>query len=155
MHPYIPHLLEDIASAYQLEQPIASTDQGLLDIVEEMRKRVEEPGHSLGYYCGLGAENFPPPDQLLKKEMKLISGALKKMMLSWNLKCDLPRKFPPELAYAFLIKTLEKRIDPNYGGLKVVNFCSMNPLVCLLKEYCACRNIKPFGGAGFMKFEVQ
>jgi hypothetical protein len=155
MHPYIPHLLEDIAAGYQFEQPRSLPDQSFLDILEEIRKRVEEPGHSLGYYCGLSAENFPPCDQLLKKEMKLISSAVKKMMLSWNLKCDLPRKFPPELIYTFLIKTLEKRIDPEFGSLKVVNYCSMNPAVCLLKEYCTCKNIKPSGDSGFMKFEVQ
>jgi hypothetical protein len=142
MHPYIPHLLEDIAAAHGTEQPPESPANSLQNIIEELH-RFDEAQYTLGYYCGLDAGNFPPPEQLLKKDMKLVCIALKKMMLSWNLKCHLPKRLPPDRAYTLLITMLDEPIDPLLQGMIEFNFCSTDPSDCLLKEYCTCKDNKP------------
>jgi hypothetical protein len=35
----------------------------------------EDRKYTFGYFCGLRAEDFPPPDQLLKKDMKVVASA--------------------------------------------------------------------------------
>ncbi|MEO8960850.1 MAG: hypothetical protein ABI325_03150 [Ginsengibacter sp.] len=82
MHPYIPHLLTDIAAAHRTEIPEEIFPQTMEDHFEEIDKWVsgEEPDNTFGYYCGLHSENFPPPDQLTDEEIILIRKAFEKMM---------------------------------------------------------------------------
>ena len=67
MHPYLTHLLNDIAAAHGSEVP--AEQKSYLSFEEEMEEiekwvEGEEPAHTFGYYCGLEAINFPPPKQL-------------------------------------------------------------------------------------------
>ncbi|MBC7873321.1 MAG: hypothetical protein H7Y01_04955 [Ferruginibacter sp.] len=73
MHPYLPHLLTDIAAAHRTEIPVEQ--KPTISFEEEMEEIVkwvegEEPLHTFGYHCGLDTINFPPPEQLTDKEMK-------------------------------------------------------------------------------------
>jgi hypothetical protein len=140
MHPYIPHLLEDIAAGHRHEKykepehPV--TD--VMVVIAKLSMTFEEPAHDLGYYSGLSPEQFPPAEQLKAKEMKLVCQALKKMMLSWSLKCILPKNLPPHLAYATLIKSLGRKIHPDSGFAVSFKYCPMNPAECDFKKYCNC-----------------
>ena len=53
MHPYLPHLLADIAAAHRTEIPEEETEQIIEKHLEAFDRWVsgEEPEHSFGYYC--------------------------------------------------------------------------------------------------------
>lgn len=85
MHPYIPHLLSDIALAHHTEIPEEIFLQTIKEHFEEIDRCVsgEEPEHTFGYYCGFYSENFPPADHLADEGMILIRKAFEKMMYTW------------------------------------------------------------------------
>jgi hypothetical protein len=141
MHPYIPHLLADIAAGHQSERKTVregKLNHDLADVIGEFERMREEPGHRLGYYSGLSAESFPPVEQLNNKEMLEVCRALKKMMLSWKLKYHFPKGLPVGMMYALLIKALERRIDPDSSFLVEFAYCSGNTKDCPLEKYCTC-----------------
>lgn len=143
MHPYIPHLLKDIAAAHRMEKPCQEREKSFAEILEEISRMKEERKYTFGYFCGLQKEDFPPSNQLLKKDMKMVCSAFKKMMRSWNLHCWLPKGLPADLAYNLLVRTLERKINPLESGLVQFNYCSLNPAKCLLGQYCTCLQQKP------------
>jgi hypothetical protein len=142
MHPYIPHLLSDIEAAHRTEQLAERTEtlEQMLDKVSQRRN-----GHSFGYHCGLEAINFPPEEQLLVKDVKLVNSAFKKMLKSWNVSCHLPRRVPPKMVYRLLIQTLQRKFDPSMQGNVLWGYCSLNTSNCVLKEYCSCLAAKSTG----------
>jgi hypothetical protein len=155
-HPYIPHLLKDIAAAHRTEKPCKEREQSFAEILEEFRRMKEDRKYTFGYFCGLRREDFPPPDQLLKKDMKVVSSAFKKMMRSWDLHCWLPKELPADLVYKLLILTLERKINPIESGLVQFSYCSMFPADCLLGQYCTCLKLKHSGnGGGFIEIRLK
>jgi hypothetical protein len=141
MHPYIPHLLADIAAGHQPDRKAAWEEKRSLDLAEvigEFERMRQEPGHTLGYYSGLGAEGFPPAEHLNNKEMLEVCRAFKKMMRSWNLRCSLPKGQPVRMLCALLIRTLERRIDSESSFSVVFAYCSRNPGDCPPEKYCTC-----------------
>ncbi|NII27076.1 hypothetical protein HB364_18450 [Pseudoflavitalea sp. X16] len=138
MHPYIPHLLNDITAAHRTEKPCQEREKSFAEILEEITRMKEDRTYTFGYFCGLRKEDLPPSDQLLKKEMKLVSSAFKKMMRSWNLSCWLPKGLPADLVYDLLIWTLERKINPLESGMVQFSYCSMDPANCLLGLHCTC-----------------
>ena len=144
MHPYIPHLLEDIAAGHRREKYKAPEPEpespitNIMEVIANLTMTFEEPAHDLGYYCGLSPEQFPPTEQLKAKEMKLVCQAFKKMLLSWSLKCILPKNLPPRLAYTTLIKSLERKIHPDSGFETSFKYCGLIPAECEFQKYCDC-----------------
>ena len=156
MHPYLPHLLKDIAAAYRAEQPCREREQSFAEILEEISRMKEKRKYTFGYFCGLKAEDFPPSNQFLKKDMKLVCSAFKKMMRSWNLNCWLPKGLPADLAYNLLIRTLERKINPLESGLVEFGYCSRYPANCLLGQHCTCLKQKPPEGmGGFIEMKLK
>lgn len=142
MHPYIPHLLEDIAAGHRTEKYKAPEPEppviNIMEVIANLTMTFEEPTHDLAYYSGLSAEQFPPPNQLKTSDMKLVCQAMKKMMKSWSLKCILPKNLPPRLAYTLLIKSLGRKIHPDSGFEVSFKYCNMNPEECEFQKYCDC-----------------
>lgn len=153
MHPYIPHLLHDITAAHRTEKLCKEREKSFAEILEEISQMKEEPKYTFGYFCGLKMEDFPPPDQLLKKDMKMVSSAFKKMMRSWNLHCWLPKAMPADLVYNLLIRTLQRKINPLESGMVQFSYCSMNPDNCLLAQHCTCLKQKASEGGGFIEIK--
>ena len=58
MHPYLPHLLSDIAAAHRTDIPEPEPTQTIEEHFEEVERWIngEEPAHTFGYYCELGTE---------------------------------------------------------------------------------------------------
>lgn len=141
MHPYLPHLLFDIEAAYRAELPKGHGRK--ISFEEEMAEveqwlQGEEADHTFGYHCGLDSQNFPPPEQLTKKDMKEVCNAFRQMMFTWNLDISLPKNFPVELQYSFLVKTLDEKtmiVDDGFVGF---DYCSGDAPACVFKEYCMC-----------------
>ena len=141
MHPYLPHLLSDIESAHRTEIPKEPVRKiSFEEEMEEIERWVQddEPEHTFGYYCGLASTNFPPPEQLTKKDMKLVCKAFKQMMFTWNLDIDLPENFPTAFRYSFLIKTLNEKTAIVNSGCMSFDYCSGHAPDCIFKEYCRC-----------------
>ncbi len=142
MHPYIPHLLDDIFAARRTEVPEVPADREISfeEEMEEMEKWIdcEEPEHTFGYYCGLEAGNFPPPGQLTKKDMKLVIKAFKHMMFTWNSGIDMPANLPVALKYSFLVNTLDEKTTIVNSGFMTFDYCSGYAPDCVFKEYCSC-----------------
>src|SRR4051812_33597121 len=115
----------------------------------------EDRKYTFGYFCGLKKEDFPPSDQLLKKEMKMVSSVFKKMMCSsWNLQCWLPKALPANLVYDLLIRTLERKINPMESGVVQFSYCSMDSTNCLLGLHCTCLTQKASEEGGcFIEFK--
>lgn len=141
MHPYLPHLLTDIADACRSEiPPEFGKPQTIEDELEDMEKWVfaKEPQHTFGYYCGLNAENFPPAHQLTDDEMIIIRKAFEHMMFTWNQGIDLPENLPVAFAYKMIVDSLKmKTTIVNSGGMSF-DFCSGYAPDCVFKEYCSC-----------------
>ena len=155
-HPYIPHLLNDIAAAHRTVKPSEEREQSFAEILEEISRIKEDRTYTFGYFCRLRAEDFPSPDQLLKKDMKAVSSAFKKMMRSWNLNCWLPKGLPPDLVYKLLIRTLERKINPMGSGMVQFSYCRMDPSNCLLGQHCTCLKQKPSeDGGSFIEIRLN
>ena len=140
MHPYISHLLADIATAHRTEIPEGIFRQSMEEHFGEIDKWVsgEEPEHTFGFYCGLNAENFPPAEQLTDEEMILIRKTFEKMMNTWNHGNELPEKLPVAFAYQMIVDSLNmKTTIVNSGGMNF-DFCSGYAPDCIFKEYCPC-----------------
>ena len=111
MHPYLPHLLSDITAAHRAEPSlpiVAKTFKEQMEEVERWVAGIEEP-HTLGYYCGLAKENFPPAKQLTQEDLLLVYEALKKMMYSYNIGIDLPEELPAQFKYELTLSTLNEK----------------------------------------------
>lgn len=141
MHPYIPHLLADIAAAHRTEIP---EEENIAQTIDEEIKEVEEwaenvkPDYTFGYYCGLKSENFPPAEQLTNDEMILIRGAYEKMMFTWNHGIELPDNLPVTFAYKMIVDTLDMATTIVDTGFMNFHFCKSHPPDCVFKEYCPC-----------------
>lgn len=141
MHPYLPHLLGDIATAHRTEIPLEEKPPlSFEEEMEEMENWFErnEPAHSFGYYCGLEAANFPPPEQFNNDEITMVLDALKQLMFTWNLGISLPESLPLPVAYTLMVDTLNTKTDIVNSGMMTFDFCSGYAPDCILKEYCPC-----------------
>ena len=145
MHPYLPHLLDDIKNAHRIEQlGITPCEKSFEEEMEEIEKwcEGEEHDHTFGYYCGLESGNFPPPEQFTKKEIKTVIKAFNQMMLTWNHGYDFPKTLPVGITYSMLVNTLnEKTFIPN-SGFTSFDCCSGYAPDCIFKEYCPCLKIR-------------
>lgn len=101
----------------------------------------KEPDHSFGYYCGLNAINFPPPEQLNDAEIKEVLKAFGKMMFTWNLDISLPELLPLPIAYTMTVNTLNTKTDIVNSGMMGFDFCTGYAPDCIFKEYCPCLEI--------------
>lgn len=142
MHPYIPYLLADIKAA---ERPDGSVEEISSQTFEEEMEEIErwvagenEPEHTFGYYCGLESVNFPPPEQLTEKEIKLICKAFKHLLFTWNSGINLPKDLPISLRYKFMINTLDEGFTLVNSGCMSFDYCSGYAPDCIFKEYCSC-----------------
>jgi len=147
IHPYIPHLLEDIRAAHRGEDSygLDTVPETIEEELEQMERwaagEFENPDHTFGYYCGLDAANFPPPEQLNDREIELICNAFKKLLFSWNSGIDLPDNMPVRLRYKFMVNTLNEGFTPVNSGFLTFNYCSGYAPDCPFGEYCPCLEI--------------
>jgi len=144
MHPYVPHLLSDIAAAHRVESPSvedwsASFEQEMEEI--ERWVEAEEPVYTFGHYCKLESINFPPAEQLCEKDIRQILQAFTQMMSSWNLFIDLPESLPLRVAYKMTIDTLDRGTAIVNCGMVGFDFCTGYTPDCVFREYCPCLKI--------------
>lgn len=140
MHPYIPHLLSDIAAAHRTEIPEETFPQTIEEHLEEVERWVngETTEYTFGYFCGLESEMFPPATQLTDEEMMLVQNAFEQMMLTWNHKLDLPENLPVSFAYTLMVSSLTQETSIVNNGCMHLDFCRYYAPDCELKEYCLC-----------------
>lgn len=141
MHPYLPHLLHDIAAAHRIEQPgeiplAKSFEEEMEDIERWVEGEKDE--HTFGYYCGLQTENFPPPEQLTLEEIEMVNTVFRRMMFTWNHDADFPKALPPETTYSMLINTLNERTFIPQDGFVGFDYCTGYAPDCVFKKYCPC-----------------
>lgn len=144
MHPYLPHLLSDIAAAHRIEIPAEETrPQSFEEHIEEVENWLEgkEPDHSFRFYCGLDATNFPPPEQLNDEEIREVLKAFNRMMFTWNLDISLPELLPLPIAYKMTVDTLNEKTSIVNSGMMGFDYCSGSAPDCVFKEYCPCLKI--------------
>ncbi len=144
MHPYLPHLLSDIAAACREEIPEKEVrPQTIEEHFEEIERWVEgeEPEHTFGYYCGMNAENFPPAVQLTYDEMIIIRKAFEQMMFTWNHGISLPETLPVAFAYKMMVDSLNMKTNIVNSGCMSFDFCSGYAPDCVFKKYCPCLEI--------------
>lgn len=142
MHPYIPHLLNDILLAQRPEIPEVPLQKEISfeEEMEDIEKWImhEEPEHTFGYYCGLEAINFPPASQLTKKDMHRVVKAFLHMMFTWNSGIDFPENFPVALQYSLVVNTLNEKTTIVNTGFMHFDYCTGYAPDCVFKEYCPC-----------------
>ncbi|WP_026450428.1 hypothetical protein [Aequorivita capsosiphonis] len=144
MHPYIPHLLSDIAAAHQKESKAGYLDhedddlslEELFADVERYIAGKEEP--TFAYYCGLESIDFPPPEQLDDDDLKKVCKAFEQMMQTWNLSIALPDNLPLPFAYHLTVDMLNTKTNIPKTGMITFDFCSGYAPDCDLKSYCPC-----------------
>jgi hypothetical protein len=155
MHPYLIHLLEDIAKAkrpgYKEYDPIAynyndeekdideSNSDSLDEYLMEMERYVsEDPPSTFGDYCGLKVSDFPPSEQLTEEDMQVVIEAFKKMSYTWNLDFSFPETLPTPIFYKIMVDTLDEKTWIVSSGTVSFDYCSGNPEGCKFGEYCNC-----------------
>ncbi len=140
MHPYIPHLLDDIKKAHRtgiIEPEVPKSFEEEMEAIERWCDG-EDPIHNFGYYCMLQPENFPPVEQLGNEDIIQVNTAFCEMMNTWNLNIDLPEAMPQKVRYSFLVNTLNEKVDIVNSGFCTIDFCTGYAPDCKLKEYCPC-----------------
>ncbi len=147
MHPYIPHLLADIAAAHRPETDVlreTTSWQTFEEEMEEIERWIagEKAPNTFGHWCGLEASGFPPSEQLSIEDMITVCKAFDRMMYSWNLSIDLPEKFPGHLKYSFRVNTLNEKTAILSCGMMSFDYCTGHAPDCIFKEYCPCLKIR-------------
>ncbi|MBS1749266.1 MAG: hypothetical protein JST63_05140 [Bacteroidetes bacterium] len=145
MHPYIPHLVNDIEAAHRKDLPLVAKEEPEMTM-EEHFKAIDQwvsgiDEHPFSHYCGLTTESFPPAQQLTDEEMNIIIAAFTKMMDSWNLSVDLPRHLPISFAYELMVGLLNRETVIADSGCYCFDFCTGYAPDCELKDYCPCLKI--------------
>ena len=140
---YVDYLLEDIQLA---EEKTGSLNQitGEEDLTHHLmeveRLVFEEPINTFGEICGLTKEQFPPPEQLSKRQTREVIKAFHQLLRSWNMGVDFPKKLPPEKVYKFLVSVLDEKTHILKNGFAYFEFCTCHPDSCPFEEYCTCRD---------------
>lgn len=143
MHPYLLHLLQDIHEAHRdipsprtTESPGAEENDTHLREIDRWISRDAE--HTLGYYCGLHPEDFPPRLQFAEGEIQRVCQAFEKMLVSWGIALDIPRALPLGKRYELMVGLLDETFTPVTIGTFVFDFCTGYAPGCALKEHCRC-----------------
>jgi hypothetical protein len=144
MQPYVDYLVEDIQNAErnadEPPNPFSCNDD-LLDHFMEMERRVlEDPLNTFGETCGLTREQFPPFEKLSKQQLKKIVKAFYSLLHSWNLDVVIPKKFPQEERYNFLVPLLDKKTHILKNGICYIEFCEYEPKICPFGSWCDCKD---------------
>lgn len=157
MHPYIPHLLADIAAAHRTEIPEEEVKQTIKEHFEAVDRWIsgEEPEHTFGYYCELNPENFPPAEQLTDEEMMLVRKAFDKMTLTWKHTLVLPDNLPVAFAYTLMVSSLNQETNLEISDWMDLDFCISYAPDCELKEYCYCWDIWKEEGDDDMDIDLK
>lgn len=140
MPSYLIHLLADIRAAHRADSP---KEKSKHDSIEKNFQEIDrwnsgDAQQTLGYYCGLKAEAFPPHNQLSGEEVKKICDAFTAMLNSWGFDIDLPDEFPLQRKYQLMIELLDHECTPFNTGRFVFDFCTGYAPDCKLKEFCPC-----------------
>src|SRR5690554_3025513 len=144
MHPYLPYLLADIASAHRVIptekfHPHSMEETSLEQNFAEIDRWVAgENLHTFAHYCGLQPLDFPPAEQLKNDDLLKVCEAFKQMMLSWNLGIDLPDDLPLSMKYTLMVDLLNTETVIPTNGTIVFDFCTGYAPECDLKSYCPC-----------------
>lgn len=142
MHPYIPHLIEDIENAHRTANGDPPKDSELS--FEEQMEEVEnwatgsKTPPTLSQETGLTAEQFPPSAMLTELEMTMVIDAFQQMLSSWNMHAEFPADLPVSCAYSLLNTLLEEEAWYLPGGTMHFDFCTGYAPECELKEHCPC-----------------
>lgn len=145
LHPYIPHLLEDIKAAQRSKEERSIESYTIEDHLREVDRYLShnpEDGPTLGELCGLTAQQFPPAHQLSTPDMEVVLDAFHHLLESWNVCMHLPETMPADKQYGFIFKMLNKQITPLSFGTINYDFCTGDSEGCELEEYCPCLEFK-------------
>lgn len=143
-HPYVPHLLEDIKAAHRPEEsePAESSIEDYLEEVDRYIYGERHPGLcTFGDHCGLEPADFPPPEQLIDRDIEMICDAFEDLLFSWNARLSLPENIPLCLRYKLTVGVLSEEFIPMSIGYITFDYCSGYAPDCPLGEYCPCLEI--------------
>lgn len=144
MHPYFPHLISDIAAAHREDiLPENDLGQDFDEHIAELENFLEngEYMHTLGYYCGLDAEDFPPSAIFSDEEVRLICESFEEMLSSWNAALSFPENLPLSVRYKLTVAILNEGFHVLNSGTMNFDFCTGYAPECALKEYCSCLEV--------------
>lgn len=146
IHPYIPHLLDDIKAAHRDKETNErdSTPESIEEYLEQVDRWINGecgPEHTLGYYCGLKSENFPPQEQLSDRDIELVCNAFEELLYSWNAGLSIPESVPLRFRYTLMVSLLKDHFIPLNSGFFGFDYCTGYAPECALKEYCPCLEI--------------
>jgi hypothetical protein len=144
MQSYINHLLADIAGACQetSQQDSEAAPGSIEDYFEEIERWLEsDPEYTFGYYCGLSAEQFPPPDRMTTLQMEEICTAFEKLLFSWNIRTLIPEDLPISKRYLLLVGILDRKVEIVNDGFITLEFCTYDPPSCPLGDHCTCKDL--------------
>lgn len=141
MPSYLSHLLSDIRAAHRVDSSKQKSDS-IEDHFRDIDRWISgDAEQTLGYYCGLKAEAFPPCDQLSDEEIRKVCDAFTVMLNSWGFDLDLPDELPLHRKYELMTGLLDHECTPFNTGRFVFDFCTGYAPDCKLKEYCPCLEI--------------
>lgn len=145
MQNYLQQLLSDLKSAAKNPPthpwPVVDPD----DPMSGVETYLKAPLHTYAYWTGIEKEVFPPAEKLTKAECGMLTQAIISLWQAYNIWPELPKAMPVEFQYEVLINSWDEEVSympaGAHGGMVVMDFCDGYAPDCILKTYCACREI--------------
>jgi len=147
MHPYIPHLLEDLEKAKENkpDKPnlrVLYPDHPAMDYegLEYIAEWEMGPTKLLKVWLGIEKEIFPPAEQLEEEDLYKVVDSFLELLQHFNHDVILPNEMPVSQVYSLLVEYLDEETPNISEGSLVMSFCSSTPQDCKLGEYCSCKD---------------
>ncbi len=153
MDRYLEQLLEDMRSAAELHRRHTLERALFASETDDQAARYAQidayvggvSEGSLYEVLGFIPEQFPPADQLTRRQAEGLAEGMLSLLETYRTLVDAPEGVPPYLLYPQLLRLLHGAyFDPGPGGYLHLECCEYDPSHCPWPEhYCRCRTGLP------------
>lgn len=146
MHPYLSHLLGDIAQAKANPPhppvPLPEPEDGFEAHMAQVEAYLHGPMHDFGYWTGIPWEALPPPEEFGEADVAILTEALIGLWQAYNADPEFPKGMPAREKYRAMRDSWKEEItmmqDSSPGSHFSYDFCSGYAPGCALGKYCSC-----------------
>lgn len=134
MQKYITQLLADIKNIKeQREQERKKRDKlSFYDntkskyenmFAEVDRYITEDPKETFSQHCGFQKIQFPNPEKLTDTQCEVLTEALDKLYLAFNIDANIPSRLPIRIRYTAMVEILDKKVFLDWFGTTSFEHC--------------------------------
>lgn len=144
MEKYLQQLVGDLLEAQRPEKDWDESEQSFEEYLEEVKSYQEYEESSsdptFGQVCGIDKGVFPSSEKLEAHQIDRLIIAIQELMMSWNLRLDLPGFLSPERVYFFHLEMFDIQTQIVNSGIVEISFCEEDFNLCPFNQkYCECQ----------------